>query len=134
MKQTAQEGQKQGQGKRAERGPFPLVKVLIIFLVLLVLSALVAAGLLANTHNNTIWIFLAHALISLISALVPVLQWLFPISPDKAVPVPLPASQAMSGQIGPVLPAQVQAVPESTHVNEQHLRDPGASTKTVHEQ
>jgi len=119
MKQAVREGQTRGRGKRAERGPFPLVKVLGIFLVLLVLSVLVVVGLLANTHNNSAWTFLAPALISLLGVFVPVLQWLFPIAPDETTHAPLPPSQAMSSQTSLVQPAQVSSAPESIPVNEQ---------------
>ncbi|MEO9030487.1 MAG: AAA family ATPase, partial [Ktedonobacteraceae bacterium] len=98
MQQQKAAGPVQPPNNGVQRRPFPWVRTIVAFLIVLVLSILTVLGLLATGHViNYVWFFIAPALFALIVAIVPILISLFTFDPVVQPQQPttaLPSSQA----------------------------------------
>lgn len=81
MQQQQQASQKgPGQQTQPSRSPFPWVRVIVVFFIFSLLVLLTVLGLLAYGHViEYIWVFIVPPLGGLISAIITVLAWLFPL-------------------------------------------------------
>lgn len=116
---------------RARRGSFPWWRVVLMFAFFLLLSGLVVIGLLATGHViDTVWSFVVTAALGLIGAMVPVLQWLFPVNPLGSsqsellpdLPTPVPQATPVKGSFLPV--SSVSPALTIFHFDERELPGP----------
>jgi hypothetical protein len=92
----------QSQDAISSRGPFPWIRLFIAMGIVILLALLFALSVLSTGHViSYIWVILAPALISWIIAIIPVLQYFFPLSPvtwkaGQSSPQVIDASPAQS--------------------------------------
>ena len=74
--------QNQVQGTQSQRGPFPWVRVIVAFFIIFAMVLLAVLAFLATGHViDTTWVLVAPLLSGLVIAIIPILQWLFPLNP-----------------------------------------------------
>ena len=78
QQQASQKGPKQQM--QPSRNPFPWVRVIVVFFIFFLLVLLTVLGLLAYGHViDYIWVVIAPPLGGLISAIITILAWFFPL-------------------------------------------------------